>query len=479
MPIQIVVNQEAGKGANGLGVAAVVLGVLAILVCWVPLLNLLVIPLVFFGVLLALIGLVVALVNRKSGPGWPITGIGLNAFAFVVMIVVNAAVGSAISTAAREAEAKAEAERARATVRFPADPVVEAPAARIEPPSIPGDDHAPAPPTASPTSLHRRGDRLVVMDPGGGDVFSCSDERAFRALVDAKDLEASLEKIRDKLVFFRAYSSESPVVQGAEFLEDAPPGLARVRIITGPDRGKVVFLLSRCLLTPLESARLIGEIEEKDTAIGRAKREDGEGAPAKFPIGCHVTLARPGGSGHAHVSVDREAFEQNLAAVAAFDMTTFSRLSDEGRVLRIMNGTNARVIEVKGDSRKVRLLDGYKAGSEGWVEERYVVVVAKSAPEKAREQIDRINAEREEYLRRAAFDKVVADAKREREAKEKAASAKALAARPVTLLAIGKNLQADGNARAALENYRKVVADFPGTPQAKEAAGRIKALEGK
>jgi YHS domain-containing protein len=52
-----------------------------------------------------------------------------------------------------------------------------------------------------------------------------------------------------------------------------------------------------------------------------------------------------------------------------------------------------------------------------------------------------------------------------------------LANRAATLLRIGQNLEKDGKSGAALKNFRQIVKDFPGTPAAKTAAERIKALD--
>lgn len=53
------------------------------------------------------------------------------------------------------------------------------------------------------------------------------------------------------------------------------------------------------------------------------------------------------------------------------------------------------------------------------------------------------------------------------------------AARAGVQLQMGQNLEKSGKSAAALQYYKKVVKDFPKTPQAKTAAARIKALEGK
>ena len=52
---------------------------------------------------------------------------------------------------------------------------------------------------------------------------------------------------------------------------------------------------------------------------------------------------------------------------------------------------------------------------------------------------------------------------------------------PVTAdqLAAAQNLEKSKKIPAALDYYRRIVKDFPDSPQAREAAGRIKALGGK
>lgn len=98
--------------------------------------------------------------------------------------------------------------------------------------------------------------------------------------------------------------------------------------------------------------------------------------PAEMAVGSTVILSRPGGAGHAHLSLDREAYEQLGRAYVTKDMRTFVRLSDEGRVLRVENGTRAVVLAVGPESRRVRLTEGSKAGVTGWVEELQLRPVA-------------------------------------------------------------------------------------------------------
>ena len=60
------------RGASGLGIAALVLGILGIVFCWFPPLGL---SLAFIGLILAAVGLILSTTERKSGVGMPIAGL--------------------------------------------------------------------------------------------------------------------------------------------------------------------------------------------------------------------------------------------------------------------------------------------------------------------------------------------------------------------------------------------------------------------
>jgi hypothetical protein len=157
-PVQVIVQQVEGKAANGLGVAGVVIGVIAVLICWVPLVNLLVVPLAFIGGILALIGLIVALTNKRSGPGWAVAGMALNGVALGAMFIVNTVVIGAAARAIQEtgravekARAEADARRIAAGGRVEAGP--------IDPP---GSMFSPLPPLAP-------GEEVVLDDRSGSE----------------------------------------------------------------------------------------------------------------------------------------------------------------------------------------------------------------------------------------------------------------------------------------------------------------------
>ncbi|MCW5553684.1 MAG: DUF308 domain-containing protein [Verrucomicrobiae bacterium] len=65
---------EAKRGVSPLGIAALVLGILSCLFCWIPLLGLFALPIAFIGVLLAVGGVLMASINKKTGFAFPIGG---------------------------------------------------------------------------------------------------------------------------------------------------------------------------------------------------------------------------------------------------------------------------------------------------------------------------------------------------------------------------------------------------------------------
>ena len=79
------------KRAGGVGIASFVLGLVALLLCWIPLLNLVALPLILIGGLLAVAGIALSLIGRRSGIAWPAIGGVLNAVAFAGFLVVTSA----------------------------------------------------------------------------------------------------------------------------------------------------------------------------------------------------------------------------------------------------------------------------------------------------------------------------------------------------------------------------------------------------
>ncbi len=62
---------EIKRGVSPLGLAALVIGILACVVCWIPFVGLFAIPLAGIGLILAFIGVVMAGMNKKTGFVFP------------------------------------------------------------------------------------------------------------------------------------------------------------------------------------------------------------------------------------------------------------------------------------------------------------------------------------------------------------------------------------------------------------------------
>ena len=96
---EMTMNVKGIKSTNGLGIAALVLGVLAAILCWIPLVGIISIPLAILGLVFGGIGFLIALIGRKSGVGMPISGSIVCIVALVIAIMMTGATVSAIDQA--------------------------------------------------------------------------------------------------------------------------------------------------------------------------------------------------------------------------------------------------------------------------------------------------------------------------------------------------------------------------------------------
>lgn len=111
-PGLLTVNVLPPRRSSSLGIAALVLGILAFLFCWVPLLGAITLPLSGLGTLLGVIAIVIALTRKGAGIGFPIAGTAVSVLALVIAFTITSAmlagigaVGGAISEAHRESNA--------------------------------------------------------------------------------------------------------------------------------------------------------------------------------------------------------------------------------------------------------------------------------------------------------------------------------------------------------------------------------------
>jgi hypothetical protein len=105
------------RRSNSLGVASLIIGVLAFLVCWIPFVNFMSILLGLIGFILAGIGLVVSMSRQGASIGYPIAGLAINGIAGGVAIVMLSLIGSAVNEVSKEAERSRTNYSERSSVR--------------------------------------------------------------------------------------------------------------------------------------------------------------------------------------------------------------------------------------------------------------------------------------------------------------------------------------------------------------------------
>lgn len=84
------------KSVSGLGIAALVLGLIACLGCWVPMCGIFSLPFAILGALFGVIGIIIAKLKKKSYVGLPIAGTIVSITAAFVVIAVTGSVASSI-----------------------------------------------------------------------------------------------------------------------------------------------------------------------------------------------------------------------------------------------------------------------------------------------------------------------------------------------------------------------------------------------
>jgi hypothetical protein len=114
-------NINTPRRGSSMGVAAMVLGVVALLFCWVPFIGLFSLPLSGIGLLLAVIGLFTALGRRGSGLGFIIAGGTLSGLALLIGGVVGFISIGAVEAANQAVVEFREQQAASAPIPIPRD----------------------------------------------------------------------------------------------------------------------------------------------------------------------------------------------------------------------------------------------------------------------------------------------------------------------------------------------------------------------
>ena len=116
------------KGASGFGIAAVIIGIIALLVAWVPFCGMAAIPLAAIGLILASVGLIVSLSGGRSTVGMSVAGGVVCLIAIIVPVVVTGASVAFFGAAAEQAAQEAARQQAELEARLATQPAT-APAA--------------------------------------------------------------------------------------------------------------------------------------------------------------------------------------------------------------------------------------------------------------------------------------------------------------------------------------------------------------
>ena len=102
-------HDRTPQRSNSFGIAAIVLGIPSLMVCWIPLVNVLSGPLALLGILLSVIGIVISVNRRGYGLGYPIAGGFMCVLAISIGVFVHLSVQAGLEAVIKEMD-KAEKE---------------------------------------------------------------------------------------------------------------------------------------------------------------------------------------------------------------------------------------------------------------------------------------------------------------------------------------------------------------------------------
>jgi len=98
------INVNLQKRTSSLGVVSLILGVTAFLICWIPFIGMLSIPLSGLGLLLAVIGVCLAVARHGAGIGWPVGGGVVSGIALMVAFAQVAVISGAADAIQKSAD---------------------------------------------------------------------------------------------------------------------------------------------------------------------------------------------------------------------------------------------------------------------------------------------------------------------------------------------------------------------------------------
>lgn len=333
-----------GRGTSGLGVAAVILGALALLLCWIPLVNVLALLLAVVGGVLGLVGGVAALTGKKSSPGWPVAGVVVNGLAVIGFVATNIVFAAAIrKTAAAYSDAVAAAReadrRARAAGAAPSDAGAAAGRAR-DPLGAKADARSPADVLASRPPLVPG--ESVFLDPQG------SNEAVW--LVVAEE---------DIPLFVKAQAK----IDGAFVLtQDSYAGR---RALSDADRIHSVDMAEAKVLGPV--ARTSSGWYQVE--IDRGDRRGLQGwADGKYILPARLYEKRPAAEVPTASDAGKAVVMDAAGDQVGLRIQGMRGRNDRDSACFVVSGTRARLLEiVDGATCLVEVSEGDHAGKRGYV----------------------------------------------------------------------------------------------------------------
>ena len=114
-PAHMTIKFRGPKAMSGLGLVAILLGVLACITCWIPILGLISLPLSGLGLLFGVVGCAVSIAGRRSGISLPLAGTVVCVVAIVLALWPVFFLGAAATAGVHEANRKSAAASGGAT----------------------------------------------------------------------------------------------------------------------------------------------------------------------------------------------------------------------------------------------------------------------------------------------------------------------------------------------------------------------------
>ena len=222
--------------------------------------------------------------------------------------------------------------------------------------------------------------------------------------------------------------------------------------------GGLVLLILLALVLPKGNKGAAPTSPQPSTVQSAPAQVEAQPEPKSKTLheGDEVTISLPSAN-FVFFAVTDDGWDAMLDAQNRQDKEELLALVDKGKVFAERSGVQAKLIERRFASCKVRIRDGIHPGAEGWIQREEVhpyEPTAEPAPEP-------VATEKTPVSPTKSGRTFTTD--------ERADSA----------FTIGRNLELSSKTDAAVKQYRQVIKEYPGTDAATRSEKRIKALSAK